>query len=159
MCSSDLPMQIYYLNKKGYSGGVSSAVVLIKYFVWMICWLLVSLLLMACNVGILDKLDHTYKVLLLTLGWVGLAINLLLPLMVILFVVVPKLANKLASGIVGIGVKIKLVKDKEKTLGKARKVVSDFRNSFAIMSRRPVLFILLIVMCLVEVFLDRKSVV
>ena len=148
------PMQIYYLNKKGYSGGVSSAVVLIKYFVWMICWLLVSLLLMACNVGILDKLDHTYKVLLLTLGWVGLAINLLLPLMVILFVVVPKLANKLASGIVGIGVKIKLVKDKEKTLGKARKVVSDFRNSFAIMSRRPVLFILLIVMCLVEVFLS-----
>ncbi|MDE6504722.1 MAG: flippase-like domain-containing protein [Clostridia bacterium] len=148
------PMQIYYLHKKGYSGGVSSAVVLIKYFVWMICWLLVSLLLMACNVGVLDKLDHTYKVLLLSLGWVGLGINLLLPLMVLLFVVLPKLANKLASGIVGVGAKIRIVKDKEKTLGKAKKVVSDFRNSFAIMSRRPALFILLVAMCLVEVFLS-----
>ena len=148
------PMQIYYLHKKGYSGGVSSAVVLIQYFVWMICWLMVSTILMACNVGVLDKLNDTYRILLLTLGWVGLGINLLLPLMVILFVVLPKFANKLASFVVGAGAKIKLVKNKEKTLGKATKIVADFRNSFKIMSRRPVLFILLFLMCLVEVFLN-----
>ena len=31
------PMQIYYLNKKGLTGGTSSAVIMIKYFAWMFC--------------------------------------------------------------------------------------------------------------------------
>ena len=148
------PMQIYYLNKKGLSGGTSSAVVLTKYFVWMLCWLLVSLLLMACNTAVLDGLDNTTRILLLTLGWVGLGINMLLPLMIFLFAVVPKFANKLASLIVGAGCKIKIVKDKEKTLAKANKIVSDFRSTFKIISRRPLLFIVLVVLSITEIFLN-----
>ncbi|MDE6868101.1 MAG: flippase-like domain-containing protein [Clostridia bacterium] len=147
------PMQIYYLHKKGFSGGVSTAVVLIKYFVWMICWLLTGLLLMACNVAVLDRLDDSYRVMLLVLGWVGIGVNLLLPVMVLLFAVLPKFANKVASAVVGAGYKIKLVKDKEKTLNKANKFVSDFRSCFKIISKKPVYFILLIVICLIEVFL------
>lgn len=148
------PMQIYYLHKKGLSGGASSAVVLTKYFVWMICWLFVSLVLMACNTHILSGLDDATRVLLLVLGWVGMGINVLLPLSILLFAVVPKFANKLASLVVGLGHKLKIVKDKEKTLGKAAKVVSDFRTTFKIISRRPLLFITLIILCIVEVFLN-----
>ncbi len=41
------PMQIYYLNKKGLTGGTSSAVIMIKYFAWMFCWIIISLSFMA----------------------------------------------------------------------------------------------------------------
>ena len=47
----------------------------------------------------------------------------------------------------GAGHKIKIVKDKEATLNKAYNIVNDFRSSFAIMSRRPVLFIVLVLLC------------
>ncbi len=150
------PMQIYYLHKKGLSGGASSAVVLTKYFVWMLCWLFVSLVLMAwaCGAGILSGLDDATRIVLLVTGWVGMGINVLVPLSILLFAVVPKFANKLASLVVGLGYKVKIVKDKDKTLAKAHKVVSDFRTTFKIISRRPLLFITLIVLCLIEVFLN-----
>ncbi|MDE6667231.1 MAG: flippase-like domain-containing protein [Clostridia bacterium] len=148
------PMQIYYLHKKGLSGGASSAVILTKYFVWMICWLTVSLLLMACNTQVLSGLDDATRILLLVAGWVGLGINMLLPLMILLFAVLPKFSNKLASLVVGLGYKVKIVKDKEKTLAKATKVVSDFRTTFKIISKRPLLFVILIILCIIEVFLN-----
>ncbi len=148
------PMQIYYLHKKGLSGGASSAVVLTKYFVWMLCWLFVSLILMACSTHVLSGLDDATRIVLLVTGWVGMGINVLVPLSILLFAVVPKFANKLASFVVGLGYKVKIVKDKEKTLAKAHKVVSDFRTTFKIISRRPLLFITLIVLCLIEVFLN-----
>ena len=154
LASGGQPMQIYYLHKKGYSGGTSTAVVFIKYFVWMISWLLVSILLMACNTGVLDVIDSTLRTIILVCGWVGLGVNMILPLTVIMFVVMPKLTRKLASVIVGAGHKIKIVKDKEATLNKAYNIVNDFRSSFAIMSRRPVLFIVLVLLCLVEVMLN-----
>lgn len=148
------PMQIYYLHKKGLSGGVSSAVIFIKYFVWMISWLTVSLLLMACNTPIIARIDDpAWRTVISVFGWVGLGVNMLLPLMVLLFVVLPKFANKLASIVVGAGAKIRIVKDKQKTIDKAGKVVNDFRASFTIMSRHPVLFIALIVLCVAEVSL------
>ena len=148
------PMQIYYLHKKGLSGGASSAVVLTKYFVWMICWLFISLLLMACNTHVLGGLDDATRIVLLVTGWVGMGINVFLPLSILLFAVVPKFANKLASFVVGLGYKVKIVKDKEKTLAKATKVVSDFRTTFKIISKRPLLFITLIILCIVEIFLN-----
>lgn len=148
------PMQIYYLHKKGLSGGVSSAVIFIKYFVWMISWLVVSLLLMACNTGVIGRIENSaWRTVISVCGWIGLGINMLLPLMVLLFVAVPKLANKLASLVVGAGAKIKIVKDKQKTLEKADKVVNDFRSSFIIMSHHPVLFVALIILCVAEVSL------
>lgn len=154
LASGGQPMQIYYLHKKGYSGGTSTAVVFIKYFVWMISWLLVSILLMACNTGVLDGVDGAWRTVILVCGWVGLGVNMILPLTVLMFVVMPKLTRKLASLIVGAGHKIKIVKDKEATLNKAYNIVNDFRSSFAIMSRRPVLFIVLVLLCLVEVMLN-----
>lgn len=148
------PMQIYYLHKKGYSGGVSSAVVLIKYFTWMFCWLLVSIVLMACNTSVLDGLSGGQRTLLLTAGWFGVFINLMLPTSIVLFMVLPKFTRALASGIIKLGYKVKIVRDKEKTMAKAAKVVQDFTSSFAIMSAHPVQFILLILLCIVEVSLN-----
>lgn len=147
------PMQIYYLHKKGYSGGVSSAVILIKYFAQMFCYTLVSLLFMACNTGVLDRIDYTLRIVIIVGAWIGLVVNMFLPLMIVLFAVVPKFARGLASFVVGLGAKIKIVKNKEATMAKAEKVVSDFRAGFRIMSRKPLNLIGLIFFCLLEVLL------
>lgn len=148
------PMQIYYLHKKGFSGGVSSAVVLIKYFVNMYCWLGCALILMTCNTGVLSQMaDQTWAQLIMVVGWLGLALNLLLPTLIVLFAVFPRLANACTSAFIGLGAKMKIVKDKDKTMKRAFNTVNDFRSAIAIMSKNPVNFIILIVLCLVEVML------
>ncbi len=148
------PMQIYYLHKKGFSGGVSGAVVMIKYFAQMFCWTLVSLLLMACNTGVLANLgDGAWETLIMVGAWIGLFINMLLPLMIVLFALLPKFARAIVYFFVNIGHKIKIVKDKEKTMASAEKVVADFHAGFVIMSRKPLQFIALLLLCLVDVVL------
>lgn len=148
------PMQIYYLHKKGFSGGVSSAVVLIKYFTQMFCVCLISLLFMACNSGVLNMISNgTWRTLIPVAAWIGLSANMLLPLMVLLFVIFPKFARKLVGLFVGIGAKLRIVKDKERTMEKAETVVREFRASFRIMSRKPFNLIALVLMCVIEISL------
>ncbi len=148
------PMQIYYLHKKGYSGGISSAVVLIRYFAHMFCWTLICLLLMALNTGVLTRLgDPVWEHTIIIAAWIGLFVNMLLPAMVVLFAIFPKFARALTSFVVTCGSKLRIVKDKEKTMMKAEKVVSDFRNGFKVMSRSPLGFIGLIICCVGDVLL------
>jgi len=147
------PMQIYYLHKKGFSGGESSAVVLIKYFAQMFCYTLVSLVIMASNTGVLDRIDPTWQTIITIGAWIGLVVNMFLPLMIVTFAIVPKFARGLASLVVGLGAKLRIVKDKQATMAKAEKVVSDFRAGFKIMSRKPLNLIALVLFCLIEVTL------
>lgn len=147
------PMQIYYLHSKGYSGGVSSAVVLIKYFTQMSCMCLISLLFLACNTSALNLIDSNWRILLLVGAWIGIAANLAMPTMVILFVVLPKFSKKIATFVITIGYKLKIVKDREKWLKNAERTVNEFRASFKIMSQKPLNFITLILLCVVEVLL------
>lgn len=144
------PFQIYYLSKKGYTGGQASAITLIKYFAQMFAWLVVSALLMIFCDNALDGLNVGLSTTLRVGAWIGFAFNALLPLSIIAFVVFPRLANATAKGIVNLGYKMKLVKDKEKVLGKAYKIVRDFKECFFIMKDRPLYFIILIVICFFE---------
>lgn len=152
------PMQIHYLHKKGLSGGVSSAVVLIKYFMQMFCWNILCLILMACNTGVLSLLEgkgtFISNTLIMAGAWVGLVVNMFLPTMIVLFAILPKMSHALTSFAVNLGAKVKIVKDKEKAMTKAQKTVSDFRAAFSIMAHKPFNFILLICCCVVEVLLS-----
>lgn len=145
------PMQIYYLHKKGYSGGLSSAVIMIKYAFNTTAWLLVALGCMAFNTHVLDGIENG-KVLLIA-GWVGWGLNSLVPIFILSFVLMPKLARKLARGVVHIGHKMRLVKDEEKILNKAEDVVNDFRSAFIIMGRKPVHLVLIALACVLELSL------
>lgn len=147
------PMQIHYLYKKGYSGGISSAVVLIKYFAQMFAYTIISLIIMACNTGVIAMIEAPWDTIIMVGAWVGLVVNMFLPLMIVLFAVLPKFARALASFVVGIGAKLKIVKDKDATMGKAEKVVSDFSSGFKIMSKKPLNLIALLLCCVTEVFL------
>ena len=146
------PMQIYYLHKRAnYSGGEASAVVLVKYFFNMTSMCLVSLLVMACNTHVLGAIEVDWaRILIHVAAWVGIAVNMFLPLMVLFFVIFPKFATKLATFVIGIGFKIKIVKNKEEALAKALKTVTDFRAAFKLMAKKPKEFIALVLLCLSE---------
>lgn len=150
--SGGQPMQIYYLHKKGYSAGQSSAIVLIKYFVNMFCWMLICILLMATHSGALNQYvtNEATRKLFLVAGWIGVAVNSAAPVMIILFVIFPRLTTKLVSACIWLLNKMRIVKDKEKTMNKARRAVDEFRLAFKIMSQNPWKFFLLICLCILE---------
>lgn len=145
------PMQIYHLSTKGISGGNSTAIVMIRYYSSVLCWVLMGAALMIYGAvkGVLDTASGA-TVLKVT-GWIGIGINLFIPVFVTLFLVFPKLMYKLTYGIVKLGYKVKIVKDVEKTTARATKVVDDFKNSFKLMATSPVKLILLILVSFGEV--------
>ena len=147
------PMQIYYLNSKGISGGNSTAIVLIRYFSSIFTWATLGAALMIAGTvkHVLD--GTTAKTLLLITGWIGVAINLLLPIFIGSFLIFPKIMNKLTRGVVRLGKKLKIVKDEDRALSNATKVVEDFKHSFKVMATSPLNLIMLILVSYAEAFL------
>lgn len=145
------PMQIYYMTTKGVSGADSSAVVLIKYFGSIFSLIIVG----ACGmiVSIAGNILSAEYSVFYVIGWIGLAFNLIVPLFILLFVCFPKFARKLTNWFISLGAKLRIVKDKEKTMGKAIKTVTDFIVSFRIIAARPLQLILFLLMCFAESFL------
>lgn len=147
------PMQIYYLHSKGVTGGNASAMVLIRYFSSIFCWMFLGAFLMIWG-SAHSVLDDIYGATILKVtGWVGIGVNLIIPVFVTLFLAFPKLMQKLVSFIVFIGYKMKLVKDRERAFARATKIVTDFKTSFKHMGTSPLKLILLIFVCLSESFL------
>ncbi len=150
--SGGQPMQIYYLTKKGYSAGQATGVTLVKFFTQMFTWAIIAGLLMGFNSGVLFKYitNAATRTTIQVLAWVGFGFNLVLPVMIILFVVVPKLATKLTYWTITAAHKLHIVKDKEKALAKAFAIVDDFKNSVKVMAKNPVKFAVLILLCFIE---------
>ncbi|MDE7300921.1 MAG: flippase-like domain-containing protein [Clostridia bacterium] len=152
------PMQIYYLTSKGISGGNATAIPMIKYYSSVVVWIIIGAGLMIAGTvtGVFDLVPQSgaseagVKLLKVT-GWVGIGINLIIPLFVTLFLLLPKVMHKLTAGVVHIGKKMKIVKDEEKTCAKALKVVDDFKVSFKTMATTPLNLIALILVTVIEV--------
>lgn len=145
------PMQIYYLHKKGYSGGNSGAIVLIKYFAQMIAWLTVSFILLAFRSDALSLIHNDGIAKTLQIGaWVGWVANAILPVAIVMFAVLPKISAKILNFFVFIGSKLRLVKDREKTENRVLNVVHDYKNCFKIMVQRPLRCMLLLLTCFFE---------
>ncbi len=148
------PMQIHYLHKHDYDGAHASAIILIRYSVNIVCWLLVGVTLMGLGIHALSQIgDNASRIFLLIAGIVGITINLLLPVSVLIFVVAPKFANKLTKFVIAIGIKLHIVKNPYLALKKAYKTVFDFRMCFRTIAKKPWHFILLILVSLIEFFL------
>ena len=148
------PMQIYYMTTKGVSGADSSAIVLIRYFgsIFGFTALGAIFMILGVSLGYIDNVE-VGKTLLMVCGWVGLSVNLILPVFIAFFVFMPKLAHKLTGWFIGLGAKLRIVKHKYRVMKKALKVVDDFTKSFKIIVKRPVLLILFLVCCFAENFL------
>lgn len=153
--SGGQPMQIYYLHKKGYSTGSASAVILIKYFANMFAWVTICFCLMAFNGNALNVYvtDNATRQVFLIAGWIGWAVNAIMPILIVVFAFFPKITGKMLGGIVTLLHKMRIVKDKERAMKRVYNGVNDFRASFVIMSKKPLRFLMLLFLCVFEPFI------
>lgn len=144
------PMQIYYMTTKHLSGASSSAIVLIRYFGSMFAFTMVGAAFMIAGaaVGVLNGVNG--RTLLMVAGWIGLAVNFMLPLFILFFVSFPRLARRLTGWFIYIGWKLHIVKSKERVMRKALRTVRDFTSSFRIIVRRPACLVLFLICCFTE---------
>lgn len=154
--SGGQPFQIHYLNKKGFSGGESTAVIFIKFCFNILIWLAICLCLMVFNRGALDVYvaDDTQRRLFVVLGWIGFAINCSIPVVIIAFAVFPKLMETLTRWFLALGYKLKIVKSRDAVVIKAKRIAKDFRAAFVIMTHKPLHAVGLALICVCEQFLS-----
>lgn len=147
------PMQIYYMTTKGVSGAESSAIVLIRYFGSIFGFTFIGAVYMILGVvfGVLDGVSGS--TLLMVAGWIGLTVNLIVPVFLAFFVFFPRFARALTQCFINAGAKLHIVKNKERAMAKALKTVEDFISSFKIIIKKPLLLVLFIACCLAENFL------
>lgn len=147
------PMQIYYMTTKGVNVSFSSAVVLIRYFgsIYAFTFIGAVSMIAGVSVGVLDGVESA--TLLQILGWVGLFVNLIIPVFIAFFVFFPKFAMKCTTWFINVGVKLRIVKNKDRVMAKALKTVDDFVTSFKLIAKKPLWLALFILCCLAENFL------
>ena len=147
------PMQIYYMTTKGVNVSLSSAVVLIRYFgsIYAFTFIGAVSMIAGVSVGVLDGVESA--TLLQILGWVGLFVNLIIPVFIAFFVFFPKFAMKCTTWFINVGVKLRIVKNKDRVMSKALKTVDDFVTSFKLIAKKPLWLALFILCCLAENFL------
>lgn len=148
------PMQIYYMTTKGVNVSDSSAIVLIRYFGSIFAFTVIGAVFMILGVslGYIDNVG-VGKTLLMVCGWVGLAVNLILPVFIAFFVFFPRLAHKLTGWFIGAGVKLRIVKHKYRVMAKALRIVDNFVKSFKIIVKRPLHLVLFLICCFASDFL------
>lgn len=144
------PMQIYYMTTKGVSGADSSAIVLIRYFGTIFAFTFLGALSMILGVvfGVLDGISGS--TILMVAGWIGLAVNLILPIFITFFICLPGLARRCTTWFINVGVKLRIVKNKERVMAKALKTVENFVSSFKIIVKKPIYLVLFLLCCFVE---------
>lgn len=167
------PMQIVYLHKKGHSPGTATAIIVIKYFIQIICWVTICFLIMLLNRDVLDihVKNTATRIVLVIGGWIGWGVTALLPLSIIFFAIFPKITNRLLERCINVisntswraanrkerktgksqlRRKMKLVRRKRRWIDNANTAVEEFRSSFIVMAHKPAHFISLIISCACE---------
>lgn len=137
------PMQIVYLHRKGHSTGTASAIILIKYFIQMMCWVIICFLLMVINRGVLDNnfgeplsmwgLSIPVKEFLVIAGWIGWCVNAILPISIIFFAIFPRFTNRVLEFFINTFTDIswRIADRKERKTGK-----SQFRRKVKLLRRK-----------------------
>ena len=150
--SGGQPMQIYYLHKKGVSGGESSAIIFIKFAFNMAMWLTICFCLMLFNRGALTTYvsDTTQLNLFRVAGWIGFAVNCFLPALIVCCVLLPKMTWAITRWVLNIGHKMRIVKNKEAVLTRAKNAVDAFVAAFKSMIKKPFHSLLLALLCIAE---------
>ncbi len=154
--SGGQPFQIVYLNGKGYRGGESSAIIFVKFAFNMSMWLTICCLLMTLNNGALSAYvtDAAQLQWFIVAGWIGFGLNCLFPLFIVMFAIFPKMTETITRWMLNIGYKLRLVKDKEHIIDRARQIADDFKRGFFLVLKKPLYFFLTALTCFAEPFLS-----
>lgn len=115
--------QIYYLYKKDIPSGLAGSLPIAGFSMMQITFFLLSILVFITNGMVIDS--SAFKL----AAYIGSVFAIFVPLVFIVFMIIPKTSEKLIMFFLNILHKVKLVKDPNKRLKKIRKFEKDFKNS------------------------------
>ena len=141
------PFEIYYLRKKGIPVGIASGVPLVAYALNKISYVFVSLVcLLIYGFG---AVSTPIKV----LAVIGIIANLLVPLAIIFFTVMPKVSNAVSRFIAKMAMKLHLVKDAKAYEEKLTASIVEYADCISYFLKKSKMSILISFICSVIFYL------
>ena len=149
--SGGQPMQIYYLYKQGIPGAKSTSVTMVKYGIQMLAWTIFGAVIMIALAGTLGEVEETaMRTTIRVCAWVGFGINAFIPVFVTFVIFCPRAVSWLINLVIRLLHKIRLIKNADKLEVKIRSWMDDFSVFSQFVYKRPLVFLLLLALCLVE---------
>ncbi len=122
------PFQAFYLNKRGLNASSATSVPLAKYIYAQVTYMVFSIIILVLGSGIV--VDLVTSPLVLSLCYIGLALNLVLILAIVFLSVSKKVAPRMMFGILKMLKWMHLIKDSRTTFKKVMRVVKDYIKTF-----------------------------
>lgn len=144
------PFEIYELNKMGIPGGTATAIPLIRYFIQMFTVTPFSLLLFIFYNKALNTLSPAMATTMSVFAYIGMGVFLIIPVFLIFVTIMPKFGMRMAAFFIRIGAKLKIVRNYDKTIQKAAKMVSEFKVAMKYVTSKPLHLLFLFFITVIE---------
>ena len=142
------PFEIYHLSKHGVHGGVASSMPIAAFFMYQLAMVTLSIIALIFFIPSINPLILPDEIILSSVATilrpmaiVGCFFGVLMPLIVILFCIFPKVANKIVGWVINLGAKLKLVKNKEKTTERFIANVNQNAKCLTDLTKNTIVFI------------------
>ena len=130
------PFQAYYLTKRGRNLGVTVSALMAKFIIYQTSLVLLSTALLIIKWGYFKNAVPNFYWLVI----IGYSVNIIVLAAIIVIGVFKGLADGIYKGIIRLGAKLHIVKDKEATLEKAEESLKLFHSTFrGLFQHMPVL--------------------
>lgn len=144
MGSGGQPFQVHYLSKRNISFGVASALPIVGFLMNQFAFML----LMAIGVIINTSRSFVTSPVLLASAYIGIIFYVMVPIMVVLFTIMPKALGGILRFLVRIGYKLRLVKHPDETTVKVLHNMEAYRQSLGVLSKTKYLLIIVFIFSL-----------
>ena len=134
------PFEIYHLSKHGIHGGVATSLPIATFFLNQLAFALLALFSLALIS--LSELYAIFPSVLKILAIIGLFCCMVMPTLVIIFSLKPRVGGGIVKWVINLGAKMKIVKRPELTTYKTMKTVVHNAKCIKKMTTRPLAFLL-----------------
>lgn len=150
------PFEIHYLSKHGIHGGAATSSPIAAFFLNQICFVILGVISVICfthnTFNITDKLYNAFPSTFMVMALIGAVCCAVVPSLVILFCLLPKITSKLVHWVMFIGGKMRIVKNPKESTMKIIKTVYQNAQCLKGLAKRPLVFISSVLLSLVEYF-------
>lgn len=150
LSSGGEPYQIYYLNNRGLKAEVSTSIPLMRHICWLIAFVITSSIFLICNVGNFGASNA----LIVTCGWIGLAINVVMLLTIVLLSTSKKIGPMIVVGVLKLLYKLKVIKDYQAAFRKTMRFVMNYQRCMRAFTTNIFYFILQLILAVSEILLS-----
>ncbi len=131
------PFQIYYLHKKKIPAGAATAIPLVKYIVGTVVFCMMAIVLMSISPRFFTAQDNqTVTLSVRIIAWISMAVNLVVPLIMLIVSCFPRFGKKMIVWIVKLLSKLHIVKHRYAVTKKYVYEIGEYRNSVKFLIKR-----------------------